>query len=85
MATMPLRSSLVPVKRSRIDLSPQACGMDQGLKDLISDAGLPAYAKLLIELLMDMKRNFTDLAVQCKEIMAENKALKEENVSLKGS
>ncbi|VDO22029.1 unnamed protein product [Haemonchus placei] len=43
MATTPRRSSSVPFKRSRLDLSPQVERRDEGLKQSFADATLPPY------------------------------------------
>ncbi|PIO77473.1 hypothetical protein TELCIR_00421 [Teladorsagia circumcincta] len=83
MATTPSRSSSVPVKRSRLDLSPQWPAHAEGLKELFLNDALPPYCKVLVDVLIDTKKELADLARQCREILAENKSLKEENMSLR--
>ncbi|KAK6019291.1 hypothetical protein OSTOST_15079, partial [Ostertagia ostertagi] len=53
------------------------------LKRLEAQESLPSYIKLLIGVLIETKKEISDLSRLCDSILAENKVLREENESLK--
>lgn len=82
MSSTPSRASSVPVKRSRIETSPPTDCSDR-LRILRGEENLPSYIKLLVDVLVDTKKELAELASQCRAAVAENRALREENVSLR--
>ncbi|XGW29149.1 hypothetical protein V3C99_008724 [Haemonchus contortus] len=84
MLSSPLRSSSVPVKRSRVDTSPQVhvCALDK-LRDITSDRDMPPYMKVVIDVLLDTKRELLDVIKRSDAILEENRKLREENFALK--
>ncbi|KAK6009541.1 toxin-antitoxin system, toxin component, MazF domain protein, partial [Ostertagia ostertagi] len=84
MISTPSRSSSVPVKRSRIDLSPHSGGstLDR-LQLMAGEIDMPPYMKLIIDVLDDTRRQLMEVNKRNEEILQENKRLREENSILK--
>ncbi|KAL6743452.1 hypothetical protein Aduo_016491 [Ancylostoma duodenale] len=84
MAFSPLRSSSVPVKRGRFDgCSPSFCDSIKRLRTLSDVEPIPNYMKLIMEVLIETKKEVTVMNERVAELIKENTQLREENLSLK--
>lgn len=84
----PSRSCSVPVsrrKRSRIDDAVTMSQKDSlsSLRDIVNDPSIPAYVKLMVDLLLETKEEVKQVNQKNGELMDELLKLREENSRLK--
>ncbi|EYC13950.1 hypothetical protein Y032_0042g620 [Ancylostoma ceylanicum] len=80
----PARSSSLPAKRGRMEPmspTPRSSVVDQ-LQNLAGDGNIPSYMRLVIDMLLDTKREMMEINRRSCEILEENKKLREENFKL---
>ncbi|EYC14484.1 hypothetical protein Y032_0040g234 [Ancylostoma ceylanicum] len=84
MAFSSLRSSSVPVKRGRFDgYSPSYSDSIERLRTISDAEPIPNYVKLIMEVLMETKKEVTVMNERVAELIKENTQLREEDLSLK--
>ncbi|KAL6723571.1 hypothetical protein Aduo_018558 [Ancylostoma duodenale] len=84
MSFSPLRSSSVPVKQGRFDcFSPSHCDSIERLRIMAYNEPIPNFMKLIMEVLIETKKEVTAMNERGAELIRENTRSREENFSQK--
>ncbi|VDK82471.1 unnamed protein product [Cylicostephanus goldi] len=81
--TSPFRSSSAPAKRGCFGASFPVPDPTERLRAITADEAIPSYLKLMVDILLETKREIADFNQKMSAIIKENVELKEENRKMK--